>query len=208
MKMFFRLTLSLLSAWTPVCFASAPPAPAQQELTWALHYDPKTLDPSKVDDEASEEVRYLTGGVLVRLNRSTLQLEPELADSWSLTPDGKLLTLHLRPGLHFSDGSALTSTDVASTLRRVLAKSTAAPVAEEFIEPEKVSVDTPDTSTVRLHLPMRVGQVVAFLDEIAIEPANRLPEGHVTAGPFFVAEYRRGEYLHLQLNPCNKSSQA
>ena len=39
------------------------------ELAWTIGYDPKTFDPAKVDDQESEEVRYLTAGVLVRLNR-------------------------------------------------------------------------------------------------------------------------------------------
>ena len=86
---------------------------ASGELAWSIGFDPATLDPAKVDDQASETVRYLTGGVLVRLNRSTLSLEPALAESWALSPDGRLVTFHLRKGLRFSDGSPLTSNDVA-----------------------------------------------------------------------------------------------
>ena len=51
------------------------------ELAWAIHYDPKTFDPAKVDEQASETVRYLTGGVLLRRNRQTQRLEPQLAES-------------------------------------------------------------------------------------------------------------------------------
>ena len=202
MKMRFLLFLATWLVGQPAVLALGEPVDSSRvELAWALHYDPKTLDPAKVDDEASELLRYLTGGVLVRLNRSTLQLEPELAESWNLSQDGKLLTFHLRAGLRFSDGSPLTSADVGSTLRRVLAPATAAPVAEEFLEPSRVVVETPDPLTVRLRLPTRIGQVIAFLDEIAIEPANKPSEAHVTAGPLFLSEYRRGESLRLQRNP-------
>lgn len=179
---------------------AATPQSAQKDFSWALHYDPKTLDPAKVDDQASDLVRYLTGGVLIRLNRNNLQLEPELAESWTTSPDGKLLTLRLRPDLQFSDGSPLTSADVVSTLQRVLAAATEAPAAEEFLQPSKVAVEAVDRLTVRLHLPVRVVQATAILDEIAIEPANRPSEGRVTAGPFTVAEYRRGDHLRLQRN--------
>ncbi len=171
------------------------------EVAWALHYDPKTLDPAKVDDQASELVRYLTAGVLVRLNRRTMALEPGLAESWTVSQDGKLVTLHLRRNLRFSDGTPLGASDVVSSLRHVLAHETAAPVAEEFIDPAKVVVEAPDPFTVQLRLPVRIVQVAAILDEIAIEPANRWTEAKVTSGPFTVSEYHAGQYLRLRRNP-------
>lgn len=186
---------------SPCLPALSAEAPARTELAWTLHYDPKTLDPAKVDDQASEQIRFLTAGVLIRLNRSNLSYEPALAESWNVSTDGKLITLRLRPGLRFSDGSPLTSADVVATFRRVLSPATAAPVAEEFLDPGKVIVDAPDTATVRLHLPNRVVGIASVLDEIAIEPANRITSGAVTSGPFYVAEYKHGEYIRLHRNP-------
>ncbi|AJZ88347.1 ABC transporter substrate-binding protein [Cedecea neteri] len=43
-------------------------------------------------------------------------LVPGLAESWKISPDGKVYTIKLRPGLAFSDGSPLTAEDVAFTL--------------------------------------------------------------------------------------------
>ncbi len=174
---------------------------AHGELSWALHYNPKTLDPAKVDDQASELVRYVTAGVLVRLNRSTMALEPELAESWTVSPDGKTINLQLRKGLRFSDGTPLGAPDVVSSLQHVLAPGTAAPAAEQFIAPAKVVVDAPTPWTIRLRLPVRVVQAAAILDEIAIEPANRWTESKITSGPFTVAEYHPGQYLRLLRNP-------
>ncbi len=171
------------------------------EIAWAIGYDPKTFDPAKVDDQASELVRYLTGGVLLRLNRENLRVEPALAESWNVTLDGRLVSFHLRPNLRFSDGSALTSKDVAATLERVLQSATGAPVAEEFLQPAKVRVEAPDPATVRVHLPGRITSIATIFDEIAIEPAGHPSEGRITAGPFVVADYRRGESVHLVRNP-------
>jgi len=171
------------------------------ELAWAIRYDPKTFDPAKVDEAASEQLRYLTGGVLLRVNRLTQRVEPYLAESLKISPDGKLLTFRLRDGLRFSDGSALTSADVAWSLRRVLAPETHAPVAEEFLAPNEVKVAAPNRLTVVVTLPKRVVGVDWVFDEIAIEPANRATEGRVTAGPFVVSEYRRGQYVRLARNP-------
>ncbi len=46
-------------------------AMAQGELRFCLRSEPKTFDPLKVEDDASVAIRYLTGGVLVRMNRQT-----------------------------------------------------------------------------------------------------------------------------------------
>ncbi len=50
------------------------------ELKFCLRMEPKTFDPLKVEDDASAAIRYLTGGVLVRVNRQTQELEPGLAN--------------------------------------------------------------------------------------------------------------------------------
>ena len=46
---------------------------------------------------------------LVRVNRATFELEPWLAERWESSEDGRTHTLHLRPGLAWSDGTPLTS---------------------------------------------------------------------------------------------------
>lgn len=171
------------------------------ELAWSMQYDPKTLDPALVDDQASEMIRYLTGGVLLRMNRRTQAMEPELASSSNLSADGRTLTFHLRSSLQFSDGSALTSRDVAWTLRRVLAPRTAAPVAEEFVSPQSVQVSTPNADTIVLNLPQRIVGIEKVFDEIAIEPAGQPGDSRITAGLYVVAEYRRGQFIRLSRNP-------
>ena len=71
------------------------------ELRFCLRSEPKTFDPLKVEDDASAAIRYLTGGVLVRLNRQTQELEPELAQSWKVSKDGREITFQLRSGISF-----------------------------------------------------------------------------------------------------------
>jgi peptide/nickel transport system substrate-binding protein len=183
-----------------VCAAQAAPR-LPGELAWTIGYDPKTFDPAKVDDEESETVRYLTAGVLVRFNRLTQKLEPELAHAWSISPDGKTVTFTLQKGLEFSDGSSLTARDVVWSLRRVLLKDTAAPVADEFVSPAGVTVNAPDDKTVVVHLPQRVIAIGKVFDEIAIEPSERPSKARVTSGPFVVADYRRSQYVRLRRNP-------
>jgi peptide/nickel transport system substrate-binding protein len=135
------------------------------------------------------------------VNRQTQQPEPELAESWNVSADGRTISFKLRAGLRFSDGSGLSARDVAWSLRRVLSPAVAAPVAEEFLAPQGVTVETPDALTIKVHLPQRVIGVAKVFDEIAIEPAERPSEGRVTAGPFTVSEWKRGQFLQLRRNP-------
>jgi len=189
----------LLPAARTVAAQEAPRLPG--ELVWTIGYDPKTFDPARVDDQESETVRYLTAGVLLRFNRLTQQVEPKLAQSWSLSPDGRTVRFTLRPNLEFSDGSSLAARDVVWSLRRVLLPATQAPVAEEFLAPGKVSVEAVDDRVIVVHLPERVIGIGKVFDEIAIEPAGRPSDGRVTAGPFFVSDYLRSQYIRLRRNP-------
>jgi len=171
------------------------------ELVWTIGYDPKTFDPARVDDQESETVRHLTAGVLLRFNPVTQQVEPQLAESWSVSPDGKTVRFHLRRRLEFSDGASLTARDAVWSIQRILNKVTEAPTAVEFLKPEAVRVTSPDDSTVVVELPQRVIGIGRVFAEIAIEPAGRPSEARVTAGPFMVSEYRRGQFIRLARNP-------
>src|SRR5580704_4946289 len=102
------------------------------ELRFCLQGEPKTFNPLLVEDDPSEVVRYLTSGVLIRVNRSTQQAEPELAVSWKIDRDGKRIAFQLRRGLSFSDGTPFTAEDVAATMRMVMDPKLAAPVRDAF----------------------------------------------------------------------------
>ncbi len=202
MRLWRRLFLGLMLAGLlgRICAAQAAPR-LPGELVWTIGSDPKTFDPAKVDGQWSERVRYFTAGVLLRFNRFTQTVEPSLAESWTLSADGRTLVFKLRPGLRFSDGGSLTSKDAAWSIRRVLLPATHAPVAQEFLSPAGVTVETPDARTVIVHLPSRVIGIGKVFDEIAIEPAGRPSQGSVTSGPFYVAGYRRLQYVLLRRNP-------
>ena len=45
---------------------------------------------------------------------------PELAESWTVSDDRRAYTFHLREGVRFSNGEALTATDVLYTFTRLL----------------------------------------------------------------------------------------
>src|SRR5437764_6260956 len=81
------------------------------ELRFFLRSEPKTFNPLMVDDDSSETVRYLTGGVLIRVNRQTQQPEPELATSWKISKDSSSISFVLRDHVYFSDGTPFSADD-------------------------------------------------------------------------------------------------
>ncbi len=86
------------------------------QLRFCLRAEPKTFNPLLVDDQYSDSIRYLTGGVLIRANRRTQELEPELAVSWKIQQGGRGIVFQLRRGLLFSDGTPFGAYDVAYTM--------------------------------------------------------------------------------------------
>ena len=102
------------------------------QLRFCLHSDPKTFDPVLVEDDASERVRYMTGGFLIRVNRLTQDLEPDLATSWKLSKEGRTISFELRQGLHFSDGTPFSAADVAFTMQRLMDPAVHSPTGDAF----------------------------------------------------------------------------
>ncbi len=119
----------------------------------------------------SETVRYLTGGVLIRVNRTTSKPEPELAESWTVPPDGKSISLHLRAGVKFSDGTPLTSADVVRTLTRALDPKEASPSGDPFRSADgNPEVTAPSLRDVLVRYKNVKPGLEQLFDELAIVP--------------------------------------
>jgi len=85
--------------------------------------EPKSLDPHTVT--AVNDFRILMNVYegLVRYADGTLQVEPALAESWSISDDGLTYTFKLRSGVSFHDGSALDAAAVKFNFDRMLDES-------------------------------------------------------------------------------------
>jgi peptide/nickel transport system substrate-binding protein len=185
-------------------FASAASAQAQSGgvLHFCLHGEPKTFNPILVDDEAAENVRYLTGGVLIRLNRQTQALEPALATSWRVSKDGRTITFQLRKGLHFSDGTPFSSEDVAYTMKSLMDPQLHSPTGDAFRSGEgSVEVRTSTPDTVAITFPAPVAGLERLFDQVAIVSAHSPKKEMAVLGPFYVSEYKANSYVELARNP-------
>jgi peptide/nickel transport system substrate-binding protein len=171
-------------------------------LRFSLRSEPKTFVPHLVADESSEAIRYLTGGVLIRQNRFTQELEPHLASSWKLTEGGRTITFRLREGVRFSDGTPFRSEDVVYTFTQLMDPAVRSPTADSFRSSEgNPVVEALTPSQVRIRFPAPVAGMERLFDQVPILAARPAGKDQVTLGAFFVEDYKRGSYVHLARNP-------
>jgi len=171
-------------------------------LRFCLRTEPKTFDPLKVEDEASVTIRYLTGGVLVRMNRQTQALEPELAVSWKVSKDTKQITFKLRTGLSFSDGTPFSAEDVAYTVQRLMDPELHSPTGDAFRSgPGSVQTKIVSPAEIIITFPAPVAGLDRQFDQVAIVSAHSPKKETAVLGPFTVAEYKPGASVLLKRNP-------
>ena len=172
------------------------------ELRFYLHSEPKTFDPLLVADDASETIRYLTGGVLVRVNRRTQQAEPELATSWTISRDGRSITFNLREHTYYSDGTPFSAEDVAYTIQRLMDPALHSPTADSFRSGPgalRTHVDSPTRITITFPAP--VAGLDKLFDQVAVVSSRSANKKRAVLGPFYVADYKPGSYVLLRRNP-------
>lgn len=172
------------------------------ELRFCLRSDPKTFNPLLVEDEASETVRYLTGGVLIRVNRLTQKLEPELATSWKISRQGRAIAFQLRHGVSFSDGTPFTADDVAYTMHALMDPALHSPTGDSFRSAPgdvETTVQAPDRITIVFPAP--VAGLDRLFDQVTVLSSRSPKKEAATLGPFVVAHYTPGSEVVLERNP-------
>jgi peptide/nickel transport system substrate-binding protein len=175
---------------------------AQGELRFCLRSEPKTFDPLKVEDDASAAIRYLTGGVLVRLNRQTQALEPELAQSWKVSKDGRQITFKLRSGISFSDGTPFSAEDVAYTAQQLMDPALHSATGDAFrTGPGNVETNIISVTQISIAFPAPVAGLDRQFDQVAIMSAHSPRKEMAVLGPFMVADYKPGAMVLLKRNP-------
>ncbi|HYL40988.1 MAG TPA: peptide ABC transporter substrate-binding protein, partial [Candidatus Binatus sp.] len=94
---------------------------------------PTTLDPAAAGDVGTASVTAQLYESLTSFD-SGLVLRPALAESWDIAADGKRVVFHLRPGLTFSDGSALTAEDVVGSWLRLVNPRSPSPLSALLLD--------------------------------------------------------------------------
>jgi peptide/nickel transport system substrate-binding protein len=189
------------------------------ELVASFRTDPATFNRLMARDTSTNLVSLLTQARLVRINHATEDIEPQLAESWTTSDDGRRVTMALRRGLQFSDGRAFTSADVLFSFAAVYDKKTGSLLADSVQALGKnLEVAAPDDHTVVITFPVAFGPGLRILDVLPILPRHKL-ENALTSGtfnkawglttpladvvglgPFVLSEYQPGQRLVFTRN--------
>lgn len=182
-------------------------AQAAGVLTIGRREDSTTFDPIKSAQNADNWVFSNVFDVLIRVDNSGTKLVPGLAESWTISPDGKVYTLKLREA-KFSDGTPVTAADAAFSLLRIRDN-------EGSLWRDSYSIiDTVNAKDPRVLVITLKTSSAAFLSQLALPNASVISqkamskqgeedfaEHPVGSGAFSVKEWARGERVRLVKNP-------
>ncbi len=200
--------------------------PARDVLRFNLGAEPEYFDPGLAVGQPDGRVcRILFEGV-TREDPQTLEPLPGQAYRWDVSADGRTYTFHLRPGIVWSDGRAITAEDFRWSWIRVLRPETAsryanllAPIANaeafnkgELKDERQVGIAARDDSTLVVRLKAPTAYFLYLTQSYTMLPCPRLvierwgarwtEPGHIVSnGAFTLAYWRQNDRFEFVRNP-------
>lgn len=98
--------------------AEAPAGSAQDTLIVGRGGDSASLDPSIVTDGESLKITHQVFDSLLEYKEGTTEVQPSLAESWTVSEDGLKYTFKLRQGVKFHDGTDFNAEAVVFNFTR------------------------------------------------------------------------------------------
>jgi peptide/nickel transport system substrate-binding protein len=176
-------------------------------LIWGVCTQPTIINPILTTHSVSASLLDLIFNHLIRLN-SKGEIEPDLAQSWEISPDGRVYTFHLRKGVKFHDGKECTAYDVKFTFDKIIEPRNKSPyrlsfdLVEEFVALDeytfRVILQKPSSTFI-----YRLNREIAprhLLEKVDINCCsfNYHPVG---SGPFRFKEWIKDNQIILEYNP-------
>ncbi len=200
----FRIPHAVAVALAACALLAQAPVQAQAKkdtLVLAMQLEPTPgLDPTAGAASAIAEVSlYNIFETLTKVN-SDSRITGLLADSWTVSPDLKVYTFKLRPGVKFHNGEPFNSAAVKFSFERAVTKESVN--KDKAVFNNIASIDTPDASTVVLNLkngsidlPFQLGQGTAII----VEPKSAATNGTqpVGTGPYRLETWNKGSSVVL-----------
>ena len=207
MKRHLGILIALAVLAISSCGRREPPPPPAATLSRHLVGDPATLDPTTSTEENGLLVVELLFRPLLGIDAER-KPSPGLAQTWSVSPDGREYEFHLDPKATWHDGSAVTSDDVRFTIERIRDPKVPALTWRSGFE-DLVAIETPDRTTVRLRfrepyserllaLNLPIVSEAAFKRAKGPAETDRNPVGN---GPYRFASWESNQKIRLVRRP-------
>ncbi|MEI6289319.1 MAG: peptide ABC transporter substrate-binding protein [Chloroflexota bacterium] len=214
----------MVSMILTACGPAATAVPTGGTLRWSLEgvNELPALDPPLAGASQSVGVISLVFEGLVRLD-SDLNVQPAGAESWDIKDGGKTFIFHIRKGLKFANGDAVSAEDFAYSLNRAFGKDFAngnagyylsnivgaTDVTEgkaasisgvKVIDPQTLEVDLQTPSVYFLYQLTFPASFVVSKKAVDANPAKWTDTAFGT-GPFMVKEWKHNQSITLVPNP-------
>lgn len=191
---------SVLAASVLALASASPALAARTDLVLGVVLEPPHLDPTAGAAAAIDEILY--ANVFEGLTRigPSGEVLPALAESWTISDDGKVYTFKLHKGVKFHDGSDFDAEDVKFSLDRARAPDSVNAQKGLFAAIDTVEVIDPETVQVTLKHPQgaflyNMGWGDAVI--VAPESADSNKEKPIGTGPFRFEHWAKGSAVTL-----------
>jgi peptide/nickel transport system substrate-binding protein len=215
----FRTRSMLLLALAALSLGLAAPASAQDkpryggELVFAVPSEPPSYDGHKEETFGLIHPIAPHYDTLLRVDpfdKTGTKPVPDLAESWTISKDGRTYTFKLRRGVKFHDGAEMTSKDVKASYDKIIFPPPGVQSSRKASYQAVEAVEAPDPYTVRFHLKWPESSLLLNL----ASPWNFIYRADVLAkdihwyethvngtGPFKFAEHVKGSHWVGKKNP-------
>ena len=204
------MTRKLVALAAVALMAAAGPAEAKDTLTLGMVLEPPILDPTAGAASAIREVTYANVFEgLTRIDRDG-KVQPDLAESWTTSPDGLTYTFKLIGGVKFHDGTPFDCSIVKFSYGRAMAPDSVNAQKQLFAPIADVSCPDKYTAVVKLKHPSALFLFdMGWGDAVMVSPksADTNKTNPVGTGPFKFKEWVRGDHVTLERNPDYWGSQ-
>ncbi|PBC24781.1 MULTISPECIES: ABC transporter substrate-binding protein [unclassified Mesorhizobium] len=195
-----KLWKTLLAAAVLAVATATSAFAARTDLVIGIPLEPPHLDPTAGAAAAIREVTY--ANVFEGLTRigPNGEVLPDLAESWTISDDGKIYTFKLHTGVKFHDGADFSADDVKFSLDRARAENSVNAQKQLFAAIDEV--DVVDPATVKVTLTHPQGSFLYNMgwgDAVIVSPksADTNKEKPVGTGPFKFESWAKGSSITL-----------